>query len=189
MFTIYFCLILCAVVCISSLLWDDQYSHRHGCIYSVVRETIEFNGEVESVIPYCLQETNFLSNSELECYGKEFSFIELKQNGISSLDLFEWHATIETISNYQAYLLGENLNDTQKFCRCPDSLWFGPNCEYTLVNSNSNQSFDDIVYTRFKMKNPLNNLPFEPVSNSLLSKGIDNDDILSAWKRNEIIRR
>jgi hypothetical protein len=88
------------------------------------------------------------------CYGKDISYDDLKASGVPVDDMYTWHAPIDIIDNYQAFLEGHItfVASRERYCNCTDPPWFGSNCEYTLTGSSVNDTIFDIIQQRFQMK-------------------------------------
>ena len=85
------------------------------CLYSlgISREWI--------LIPYCIRYSTQGSNGEnILCYSNEaHTFHQLKSKNVSSADLYSWHAPVDTINNYQRYLIGDDVSlSNHSYCNC-----------------------------------------------------------------------
>ncbi|CAF1163612.1 unnamed protein product [Didymodactylos carnosus] len=140
------------IECYFHLHYTDEQSvtslaYKH-CLYLYVKN--EKNLSVESLIPYCIRSPTFDHSVEIQCYGKEYRFDDLKLLEITVDDLYGWNAPIDMMNNYQKYRLGLSTNANQLYCNCTDNHWFGPKCEYTLGQS-SEQQVEIVIRERFKM--------------------------------------
>ncbi|CAF1016974.1 unnamed protein product [Adineta steineri] len=101
-----------------------------------------------SLVPYCRRDVVSSETDKNECQGEQTTFKELQRNNITIVDLFKWHASIDTMNDYEKFLHDDN---DQVFCKCPTINRFGKNCEYFL---------DDWP-----------GIPFENLINEYFSKG------------------
>jgi hypothetical protein len=116
---------------------------NRDCLYYLQEE----NPSDIYIIPYCLQQSTSLAPN-----GEKFTFHQLRQLSISSGQLYEWLAPIDTIESYQIYLNSDDLNSikhSEIFYNCSNS-WFGSFCQYTFQSSHA--TFMKIVKERFEGK-------------------------------------
>lgn len=104
----------------------------HDCLYFEQSSTF---GIHRSLTWFCIRpEIQKRSTSATEdklCYGKRITFQELKLINISIIELFKWNAAIETIDQYEKYLLFPELsNENEFYCNCSLLSRFGKSCEY-----------------------------------------------------------
>ncbi|CAF3449537.1 unnamed protein product, partial [Rotaria sp. Silwood2] len=106
-------------------------------------------------IAYCIRPTHgtwkSLSTENPSMFASNFTFEELKHNGITGAELLSWSATMDLVENYEAYLAGDVLtSDTDVYYNCTPS-WFGNRCEYTL-SLGDQLSLPDIISLVFSLK-------------------------------------
>ncbi|CAF3924720.1 unnamed protein product [Rotaria magnacalcarata] len=62
---------------------------------------------------------------------------------------------IDTINDYQKYLSGGDLSLAgHHYCNC-SANWFGTRCQYSFDQSIETMTFDEIIMSQFKRKQPL----------------------------------
>ena len=115
------------------------------------------------IIPYCLRSSSEEENSSiLEFLNNTnnidsiFTFVELKQQNITSQMLLSWSSSIDIAEQYQIFLNKDSnfLPEAElTFYNCT-SLWFGPFCRF-MFDYLIDKTFDDIVDSIFKSKSSL----------------------------------
>ncbi len=88
------------------------------CLYSFRLED-EINEW--QLIPYCIRYNPENSTmNDKECYGNiNLTFEQLKSKNISSENLYKWNAPIDTINNYEKYLINNDLLlNNYLYCNC-----------------------------------------------------------------------
>ncbi|CAF4780801.1 unnamed protein product, partial [Rotaria sp. Silwood2] len=70
---------------------------------------------------------------------------------ITTNDLFDWNAPIDTMNLYQQYLENNRSLELSSltYCNCSDRLYFGQNCQYTF---HFYAPFSSIIEHRFASK-------------------------------------
>lgn len=101
-------------------LYNTDVLYRNGlkdCLYS--NEITNKNEWI--LVRYCIGENEF--DTEFQCHGNNpLTYEELKLRNISSENLFQWHAPIDTIDNYEKYLVTNNSSMKRDFyCNCSSS--------------------------------------------------------------------
>lgn len=61
-----------------------------------------------------------------------FTFEQLNNDNISSLDLYRWFAPIDLIEHYQAFREGRTSSSSLKFSNCSSVNRFGSFCQYGI---------------------------------------------------------
>jgi hypothetical protein len=101
----------------------------------------------EEIILFCLTVEHFTVNEE-SCTsnsGIVWTFDQLKKQNITSNDLVNWNATVNTVDEYEGYLqTGNNELTDFRFCNCSDEFYFGRECQYSF--GMTNEPFYCIVY-------------------------------------------
>ncbi|UJR17958.1 hypothetical protein I4U23_004857 [Adineta vaga] len=121
------------------------------CLHDVVPKILhddffQSNARFHTV-RFCRQSiSNSLSKENKNViYGNPITFDYLRSINITSEQLFNWYASMDTIEEYESGVkVGLFIN-----CSQDDKFWFGPNCEYTF---NSPKYFPDIVDIQFYEK-------------------------------------
>jgi hypothetical protein len=116
-------------------LYNTYISDNHDykdCLYSF-RPITDVSREWV-LIPYCIRQNMPSSDeSDVQCYANQtYTFDQLKSKNVSSYDLYSWRAPIDTINNYQTYLVGENMslnNHLYCNCSCEISIHIFSHCE------------------------------------------------------------
>ena len=126
------------------------------CVYAYmidISNEYDKNVYTNYLTPYCRRV--FVNDSVDQIEGNVeniITFENLRSEGISSENLFEWSRSIDIIEEYEIYLI---TNDTkfakQKFYNC-SSIWFGSHCQYTFDLNQSIESFGDFVISSFKLR-------------------------------------
>ncbi len=104
---------------------------------------------------FCRRSTRKTSENLLSIKNKTivqvqpFTFEQLREMNISTSQLLEWYAPLDTIEKYA-------LGETGLFFNCSnnDKLWFGVQCEYTF---NSADYFPELVRKRQQEKKSIPN--------------------------------
>jgi hypothetical protein len=102
-------------------LYNTKFSKNSDyreCLYSF---TVDSGKNEWQLIPYCIRHNAFNSDyADSLCYnGTGYTFEQLKSKNINSYDLYEWYAPIDTINEYQKYLIGGNLSlSNYRYCNC-----------------------------------------------------------------------
>ncbi|CAF0849432.1 unnamed protein product, partial [Didymodactylos carnosus] len=130
---------------------------EYYCLYwSVYEWNVEDISNMHVIVPYCIRtnEKQFILYENNQCYGTKYSFKQLKLDNVTSNDLRKWHAPIDLIDDYQAYLDRVNIYYSQlSYCNCTNEQTFGMACEYYFHDSISEPlSFSNIIQKRFEMK-------------------------------------
>jgi hypothetical protein len=99
-------------------LYNTDVLYRNAfkdCLYS---NTIDSKTNEWILTRYCIDEHDFENN--FECYENiKLTFEELKLKNISGENLFKWNAPIDTINNYEKYLIKNDLSmKNDFFCNC-----------------------------------------------------------------------
>ncbi|UJR20107.1 hypothetical protein I4U23_023241 [Adineta vaga] len=121
---------------------NDDYQQHH-CLYIDLSE----NQWSHDIIPYCMSELTSKWSIEQANYHSHLTFTELKHRNITSTQLHQWSASIDTSERYQLYLnndhhfsvSGENIFYN---CTLPS---FGPQCQYQLENYDSTLTLNEFV--------------------------------------------
>ncbi|CAF1576943.1 unnamed protein product, partial [Didymodactylos carnosus] len=95
------------------LYWTDPLDHRRNFL-----------------IPYCRRPgITVIEDKREDCYGRLFSFLQLRKANITTLELDSWNAPIDVMNQYERYIhskFDENsMFNRQTFCFCDDTSWFG----------------------------------------------------------------
>ncbi|CAF0952465.1 unnamed protein product [Rotaria sordida] len=126
------------------------------------------NSEINEwiLIRYCIDGNEF--GNEFECYGNvELTFEELKLKNISGENLFQWNAPIDTINNYEKYLIENDFSMKNNFyCNC-SKIFFGKDCSYSFDKVSPKTTFHEIITNKFDKKKSLTNV-FEIVNDGYL---------------------
>jgi hypothetical protein len=100
---------------------SDSLDYK-DCLYSFTSNTFVTEWVL---IPYCIRQIMQSSDeSDVRCYGNEaYSFNQLKLKNVSSYNLYSWHAPIDTINNYQRYLVGDDMSlSNHSYCNCSGEI-------------------------------------------------------------------
>jgi hypothetical protein len=102
-------------------LYNTDVLYRNAlkdCLYS---NTVDNKINEWILIRYCIDENDF--ENSFECYGNvKLTFEELKFKNVSSENLFKWNAPIDTINNYEKYLIENDLSmKNDLYCNCSSS--------------------------------------------------------------------
>lgn len=110
---------------------------------------------------YCLRQSDeinlFLDFNSKDSLGRIFTFVELREQHITSQMLLSWSASIDITERYQIFLNNDtNSSSTgeQLFHNCTPP-WFGLFCRFTFDYS-MDKTFDDIVSSIFQYKGKIN---------------------------------
>ena len=147
---------LCIMVDVHYLLYqsDDRQtlSAPFDCLYAVWNDD-GISSDVPYVhnyylIPYCRrpddsEEQEQPAHSTDKNLAKQITFMELKQQGVTSEQLVSWSSPIDVIERYEM----SNANSKDVFYNC-SSPWFGSMCQYKFDNDAS-ITFNDIVQATF----------------------------------------
>ncbi|CAF2101733.1 unnamed protein product [Rotaria magnacalcarata] len=109
------------------------------------------------LVPYCIRHNlQTFDDDGLECDTEaDYTFAVLKSKNTNSLHLYTWNAPIDTINDYQKYLSGGDLSLAgHHYCNC-SANWFGTRCQYSFDQSIETMTFDEIIMSQFKRKQPL----------------------------------
>ncbi|UJR12447.1 hypothetical protein I4U23_016623 [Adineta vaga] len=138
-------------------LYNTNVSNSHDyahCLYSFKLNCILNEWQL---VPYCLRHnvSSIDVNTE-QCYGNtNYTFKQLKFRNIDSHDLYKWSAPIDIINHYQKYL---DNNDYflggYHYCNC-SADWFGDRCQYSFVDSDGIETFNEIVRSQNLAKSNL----------------------------------
>ncbi|CAF4428663.1 unnamed protein product, partial [Rotaria sp. Silwood2] len=105
------------------------------------------------IIPYCVRslQTMFVDDDASLCAGQLIKFENLRHSMITTNDLFDWNAPIDTMNLYQQYLESNRSLELSSltYCNCSDRLYFGQNCQYTF---HFYAPFSSIIEHRFASK-------------------------------------
>ena len=114
---------------------DHLFSTRDNWVWSKQLMTFCFRPDHRSIADF--PANGFLNLPILN--HQNYTFVQLKENSVSSNQLFDWSASIDLIEYYQAFLDGEmdiSLEDSQllsmpeyHFYNCTPP-WFGFRCQY-----------------------------------------------------------
>ncbi len=144
-------------------LYHTKYPVNHGDHTCLYRYTNEFNGRARHLVSYCIRaSTDVQLNSELPCYGDNYTFAELKRNNFTSEHLMKWFAPIDLISDYQRFLV-DNSNENELFCNCSETdNSFGTRCQYQFFTKTfSFERLVDAIFDSKKMQRDIRNLTDE----------------------------
>jgi hypothetical protein len=148
-------------------LYNTDVLYRNAlkdCLYS---NTVDNKINEWILIRYCIDENDF--ENSFECYGNvKLTFEELKFKNISSENLFKWNAPIDTINNYEKYLIENDLSmKNDLYCNLSSSYsnfsliknkkfflenFFGKDCSYSFDKMNSDLTFNEIILNQFDKK-------------------------------------
>lgn len=104
----------------------------------------------EQITPFCLTVKHSSANDK-SCHDNndlDWSFEQLSKEGIKSSDLAFWNAPVNTVDDYENYLL---INSSElrlsHICNCTNKMYFGAKCQYTfdLIH----ESFETLLSTHF----------------------------------------
>lgn len=111
----------------------------------------------DEILQYCRRPTSSKDN-EMYVRGNHsvHSFTDLRLNGISYQQLYQWNAPIDLI---EEYIVGST---TGEFVNCSGTMWFGLRCEYRF---DIDALLSGIVTQQFRAKNSI------PVDLSLFTNG------------------
>ncbi|CAF1167926.1 unnamed protein product [Adineta steineri] len=132
---------------------------QRDCLY--VTPSTEAETDTYQIISYCLTNTSSEWNIKEDTLGQKFSFAELHKQNITSQQLYIWSAPMDVVERYQLYLNKLSTSAEQTFteltvfynCTIPR---FGPLCQYSLMNYDSDDSSINEVVYRFYQD------PYEP---------------------------
>jgi hypothetical protein len=88
------------------------------CLYSF---TLNSAINEWQLVPYCIRHNVSSSDDgDDRCYGDDdYTFDQLKLKNVDSHHLYKWNAPIDTINDYQKYLVGEDLSlASHHYCNC-----------------------------------------------------------------------
>ncbi|CAF4198864.1 unnamed protein product, partial [Adineta steineri] len=124
--------------CFDSYIVDDRYSYEH----------VSFRAN--HLIPYCRRPLSIDRTNKIQGYIENtYTFKDLRLQGITSENLFQWSISIDIIEQYSIYLIKKNIEfDEFIFNNCSSS-WFGSNCQYTFNLNIPIESFGDFVNSSF----------------------------------------
>ncbi len=152
---IHFCL---GVTTIDSSQFNLHYTDwiSDTCSEVACRQTCLYNAALKNsadksrqIISYCLNEWPSRWNIKTNNRDRHFTFAELREQNITSQQLYLWSAPIDLIEHYQNFLnqpaISNDTMATSPFYNC--SLpWFGPSCEYTFDQDASDRlSLGEII--------------------------------------------
>ena len=116
-----------------SFIGDD-----HDCLYYHVPEY----GLLSQVIPYCIRIQLNEEDSNYVNHHPSFTFEDLRNNNVTSFQLYTWSAPIDLIESYQSGLENSSSISTFRYFNCTYP-WFGSHCEYSF--DEPQPSFDEQV--------------------------------------------
>lgn len=106
---------------------------------------------IDELTKYCLPEEHHIIN-EKSCIangGIIWTFAQLQEQNITSVDLINWNATIDVIDKYEHYLqTGKPESSILSFCNCTNGSYFGTQCQYEFDMANI--SFRNILISHFR---------------------------------------
>ena len=129
--------------------YDCIYAHLEPSffetsIYDSILKGIIYQPK-EEAISLCITVNN---NSCTANGGIVWTFDQLKKQNITSNDLANWNATVDTIDDYEGYLQTDrNESKNSRFCTCTDQFHFRRKCQYTF--GMINESFFNILESHF----------------------------------------
>jgi hypothetical protein len=159
------------------LLYNTKVSDNRDykdCLYSF---TLNYTVNEWQLVPYCIRkEVADADDVDDQCHGDpNYTFEELKSKNVESHHLNEWNAPIDTINDYQKYLVGNDLSlHSHYYCNCSGKRrlriffptvhvlmifladWFGARCQYSFDQFSKEMTFDKIITSQFQRKKPLN---------------------------------
>lgn len=112
----------------------------HTCIYDM---------RTNALRPYCFRtaymEDENAQDDKLSCNDQQFTFQNLRDDGITGLELWNYNTPVDVIDAYQTFL---DLNittttHTNVFCNCTNPLTFGVNCEYMTKLLETKTEFEE----------------------------------------------
>jgi len=118
------------------------------CLYYFVFDHVTVPQFIEYCIRSSLEEVQPTKSSH---YYQSFTFKELRDQNISSYQLYTWSAPIDLIELYQIYLENNLSRSDFTFYNCTYP-WFGSYCEYTFDRDRARLSFAEQVELSFAEK-------------------------------------
>ena len=116
---------------------------QHDCIDVLARRFSEI--DPQQIISYCLSELPSKWKIRENTVDRKLNFLQLKELGVTSEQLYHWSAPMDTIENYQFYLNQLLSISTDWFYNCTSST-FGPLCQYSFDGyESSSSSLRDII--------------------------------------------
>ena len=111
------------------------------------------------IIPYCLRRRKKDDLIDVnDTLHSRYTYEQLKDQNITSEELFSWSAPIDLAEEYQSFLMNQSQwlssKRTHLFHNCT-LPWFGSFCEFAF-DPLSNQSLDQIIMFNFQYKSKIN---------------------------------
>ncbi len=104
---------------------DDNWEDSRDCFYV---DRSNYTTNKWEVTSYCIRQATVTNVSFMDperCFDNELTFSQLKENNVTGFDLYDWSAPIDTINNYEKYLMLNNdslsmANET--YCNCTGNV-------------------------------------------------------------------
>jgi hypothetical protein len=120
--------------------YDCLYARIYGKTFSSVAPFINSY----QLLPFCRRSEHDEESEQLESgIGVEYRFDDLKRRGVTSHQLLQWLATIDTAERYERY----DWAPHEVFYNCTPP-WFGLRCQY-MFDYTTTPNFADIVNQTF----------------------------------------
>lgn len=114
----------------SNLYFTQSLVNRldHHCIYYHVFT----DPPIQQVHSYCIRDSSTIDDYDGEGpYQNILTFKQLKQQNISSYQLYEWSAPIDLAEDYEVYLETNETMGNRTFYNCTFP-WFGTRCQFSF---------------------------------------------------------
>ncbi|CAF4253811.1 unnamed protein product [Rotaria sp. Silwood2] len=124
---------------------------QHDCLYFDLSED-QWSGEI---IPYCMSESASKWSIGNSNFHALLTFAELSRRNITSEQLHQWSAPIDTSERYHLYLNllsnGNVLSEmgTEIFYNCTSPA-FGPQCQYQLDFYDPNSTLNEFIRIHYR---------------------------------------
>ena len=140
---------------------DQLTGETYDCITSYLspgffektmkEDHIKRQQSIDQITEYCLVVAKSADYEDMCALnnGVSWSLEQLRESNISSKDLQQWNALVNTVDDYEFYLqTGDMVSAMHRFCNCSDQFRFGRHCQYTF--DFKHESFDAVLEAHFR---------------------------------------
>ena len=134
----------------------DNPSFLHDCLH--VAATAERETDLYQIISYCLTQSSVQWNIQANDLNQKFTFAELREQNITSQQLYLWSAPMDVLERYQFYI--DQISTTDDFTSTGSELFynctqprFGPLCQYSLdAQQSHHSSLSEIIHEFYQQE-------------------------------------